>query len=210
VLADILRTPLESTFAPDWKLEFRVQPTAVRRLRVVQTAASPTDKWSISELRVFRGEQELPRAPAWRLHAEPNPWEIQLAFDNTPVTRWRTWRAIEGGEFVQVDFGRTETIDRVLVECALDQYKIKLKLEAADENGQWQTLAEAPQESVSPPIPQLRRMAMEELKLRGVDFMVVYRYDYGMEDFRSYADRWGITPVGIQGDDRLYRIEQPK
>ena len=53
-------------------------------------------------------------------------------------------------------------------------------------------------------------MAMEELRLRGVDYMVVYRYDYGMEDFRSYADRWGITPVGIQGDDRLYRIEQPK
>ena len=53
-------------------------------------------------------------------------------------------------------------------------------------------------------------MAMEEVKLRGVDYVVVYRYDYGMEDFRSYADRWGITPVGIQGDDRLYRIEQPR
>ena len=48
------------------------------------------------------------------------------------------------------------------------------------------------------------------LKQRGVDFMVVYHYDYGMEDFRSYPDRWGITPVGVQGDDRLYRIDQPK
>jgi hypothetical protein len=208
VLADILRTPVEPTFAPDWMQEFRIPSTAVRRIRVVQTAASPTDRWSISELRVFRGETELPRLPAWRLHAEPNPSEVQLAFDNTPVTRWRSWRAIQGGEFVAVDFGRSETIDRVLIECARDQNKIRLKLEGAGEDGQWKALAAAPAESDRPPIPNLRRMATEELRLRGVDYLVVYRYDFGMEDFRSQSDRWGLTPVGVQGDDRLYKIEK--
>jgi hypothetical protein len=210
VLADVLRTPLEPTFAPDWMLEFRIPATAARRIRVVQTASSPTDKWSVSELRVFRGEGELPRAPTWRLHAEPNPWEVQLAFDNTPVTRWRSWRSIRGGEFVQVDFGRRETFDRVLVECARDQYKIRLKLEGADEDGVWKTLAAAPVESVRDPIPQLRRMATEELRLRGVGYIVVYRYDFGREDFRSRSDYWGITAVGIQGDDTLYKIEPTK
>ena len=112
---------------------------------------SHTDQFSISELRVFHGGAELPRAPAWRLHAEPNPWEIQLAFDNTPVTRWRTWQPIEGGEFVQMDFGRAQTFDRVLLECARDQYKIKLKLEGMDEGGRWQTLAPAPQANERPP-----------------------------------------------------------
>jgi Dolichyl-phosphate-mannose-protein mannosyltransferase len=208
VLTDILRTPLQSAFAPDWLLEFRIPPASVRRIRVVQTAASPSDKWSISELRVFRGDTELPRDLSWRLHAEPNPWEVQLAFDNTPVTRWRSWRAIQGGEFVEVNFGRSETIDRVLIECARDQYKIKLKLECAGDDGQWKTVAAAPAESVREPVPNLRRMATEELRLRGVDYMVVYHYDFGMEDFRSHPDRWGITPVGVQGDDRLYRIEK--
>jgi hypothetical protein len=210
VLADILRTAIQPAFAPDWLLDFRIPATSVRRIRVVQTASSPTDRWSISELRIFRGGTELPRASAWRLHAQPNPWEVQLAFDNTPVTRWRSWRAIQGGEFVEVDFGRAQPIDRVLVECARDQYKIKLKLEGADESGQWRTLAAAPEESVRDPIPNLRRMATEELRLRGVDFMVVYRYDFGMDDFRSHSDYWGLTPVGIQGDDRLYRIEKPQ
>jgi len=43
-----------------------------------------------------------------------------------------------------------------------------------------------------------------------VDYMVVYRYDFGMEDFRDHWDQWGITPVGVQGEDRLYRIEKPQ
>jgi hypothetical protein len=98
----------------------------------------------------------------------------------------------------------------VLVECSRDQFKIKLQLEGAGDDGKWKTLAAAPVESVREPIRELRRMAMEELRLRGVDYMVVYRYDFGMEDFRAHSDYWGITPVGVQGDDRLYKIEQPK
>jgi hypothetical protein len=109
---------------------------------------------------------------------------------------------------VEVDFGRSETIDRVLIECPRDQYKIRLKLEGAGDDGQWTTLAGAPRVSVRPPIPNLRRMATEELRLRGVDYIVVYRYDFGTEDFRSFSDRWGLTPVGVQGEDRLYRIEK--
>jgi 4-amino-4-deoxy-L-arabinose transferase-like glycosyltransferase len=207
VLQDVLQSALFEALWPQGMLEFRFRPATVRRLRVVQTARSQTDRWSVSELRVFRGEAELPREPAWRLHARPNPWQIQLAFDNTPVTRWRTWQPIAGGEFVEIDFGRAQPVDRVLVECSRDQGKIKLRLEAADESGRWQTLADALRVSDRPPIPQLKRMATEELKLRGVSYMVVYHDDFGARDFRSHPDEWGIVPVGVLGDERLYKIE---
>lgn len=206
VLGDILWTPLLDPFSPTWMLELRFPAAAVRRIRVRQTAVSPTDQWSISELRVFNSGAELPRSPNWRLHAEPNPWEIQNAFDNTPVTRWRTWLPTDGREFVQVDFGVQETIDRVEVQCSHDQGKIRLQLDGMDSTGQWQPLAAAIAEDLAPPIPGLRRMATEELKLRGVDYLVLFRFDFGTEDLRSHAPEWGVTPVGVQGEDRLYKL----
>ena len=207
VLQDALQSALFEPYLPLWKLEFQFAPATVRRIRVLQTARSNTDQWSITELRVYSAGAELPRLPAWRLHAKPNPWQIQLAFDNSPATRWRAWQPIHGGEFVEVDFGQPQAIDRVLVECSRDQYKIKLKLEAIDETGRWKTLADAPQVSESAPIPQLKRIAAEELKLRGVDYMVVYRDDFGSEDFRAHSDQWGIVPVGVLGEERLYKIQ---
>jgi hypothetical protein len=36
---------------------------------------------------------------------------------------------------------------------------------------------------------------------------MLYRTDYGMEDLRAHPDQWGIRAVGVQGDDRLYKIE---
>ena len=207
VLLDILWTPLVDVFAPEWIREFRFPTAAARRIRVIQTARSPTDQWSISELRVFRGNTELARAPEWRLHAQPNPWEIQLAFDNTLITRWRTWLPIVGGEFVQVDFGHTETIDTVRIECARDYLKVNMKLEGMDANGMWRTLAGQTLDTMAPPLPQLRRMAADELKRRGVDYIAIYGHDFGENDFRSRPERWGFTIAGAVADGRLYRIQ---
>jgi hypothetical protein len=207
VLGDTSWTPLVATYTPNWLHEFRFPAEPLRRIRVVQTAVSATDQWNISELRVYAEGRELPRAPDWRIHAEPNPWEIQLAFDNTPVTRWRTWLPLSGGEFVEVDLGTPQRIDAVRIECARDQLKVKMKLEGQDASGRWKTLAEAPEISDGPPIPGLRRMATQELKLRGITHLLVYNYDFGRDDYMSHPDQWGISVVGLLGGDRLYRID---
>ena len=122
-----------------------------------KTASSSYDKWSISELRVFRGETDCRGRPSGApLGAEP--WDVQLAFDDTPVTRWRSWRAISNGEFAG-GFRADETIDRVLVECARDQFKIKLKLEGAGEDGVNGKSFPGAGRQFSRTDPQLRRMA---------------------------------------------------
>ena len=128
-VGDILWTPMIPDYHPTWLLQFQFPKERLRKVRVVQTAAGGPDHWNVAELRVFDGGRELPRAPRWRLRARPNPWDVQMAFDNSPVTRWRSWQELFPGMFMEVDFGRTEQVDSVRVECSHDQYKIRLRLE---------------------------------------------------------------------------------
>jgi hypothetical protein len=197
ILGDILWTPFVEAYTPDRMLEFRFPPEPLRGIRVVQTAAAEIGEWSITELGI--------PGPA-RMHAMPNPWEIPLALDGKPVTRWRTWLPIEPGQFVQADFSRPETLDRVTLRCTRDQSGIRLKLEGEDPAGRWRTLSEEPRESRGAPIPDLRRMAGEELKARGAGYLLVFGGDYGSEDFRLRPQDWGIRQIGELGADRLYRI----
>ena len=204
-LLDILWTPL--TVEPTWRLRFRYPAQPLRQIRVVQTATAEPDQWSISELRIFRGESELPRAANWKLRARPNPWNVQLAFDNSLVTRWRSFQTLYAGMYVDVEFGSPEISDSVLIECPPDAYKIQLKLEGMDESGRWKELAAAPQISDSPPLARLRRAAAQEVKARGVDYLLVQDSDFGAADFRMKTVVWGTTFLGEHGQARLYRFD---
>ena len=95
---------------------------------------------------------------------------------------------------------------RLTLQCTRDQSGIRLKLEGEDAAGHWKTLSDTPQESVIAPIPDLRRMAGEELKTRGVDYLLVFGSDFGADDFRLRQQEWGIVQVGELGADRLYKV----
>jgi hypothetical protein len=189
-----------------WKHEFRFPPQALRKVRVVQTARGEPDYWSVSEFQVFQGPRELPRAQQWGLRAQPNPWYVQLAFDNSLMTRWWSAQTLYPGMFLEVDFGRPETVDRVLLTTTHDQYKIRLELEGQDAAGRWKTLAAAPVQSDGPPLLNLRRAATDELKYRGIDYLLVYDSDFRSEDYRTRPDAWGIQLMGEAPGIRLYRI----
>jgi hypothetical protein len=207
LIGDILWTPLIPEVEPRGRMRFRYPSQRLRQIRVVQTAWGAPDHWSVGELRIFRGETELPRAPDWKLRAKPNPWDVQLAFDNSPVTRWRSWQTLYPGMYLGVEFGSPEVSDSVLLECAHDQYKVRMKLEGLDEMGKWKTLAEAPEESDTPPQLGLRAAAARELKARGVDYLLIYDYDFGFEDFKIKSRLWGATLLGEHNGARLYRFD---
>jgi hypothetical protein len=207
VIGNILWTPLVSDWQSTWRLRFRYPARPLRQIRVVQTAAGEPDQWSVSEFRVYRGDAELPRAPSWKLRARPNPWDVQLAFDNSPVTRWRSWQSLYPGMYLAVEFGKPEISDSALLECAHDQYQIRLKLEGMDETGKWKTLAESPEQSDGPMQFGLRRAAAEEVKARGIDYLLIGDSDFGAEDFKMKAALWGITLLGEHNGVRLYRFD---
>jgi 4-amino-4-deoxy-L-arabinose transferase-like glycosyltransferase len=201
LLGEILWTPLVAPYLPNRVLRFDLPREPLRAIRVVQTAASATEQWNITDVRVF------PPAPIRQIRAQPNPWELRLAFDGKPVTRWRTWLPLEPGQFVQVDFAQPHQAERIELQCARDQPAVRLRLEGEDASGRWMMLPAVASEGEIAPIPGLRRMAATELKSRGVGYVMVFGSDLGAEDFNLRAGEWGIREVGELGGDRLYRID---
>ena len=158
-------------------------------------------------MRAYHGGRELPRDPRWRLRASPNPWDVQLAFDNAPVTRWTSARTLYPGMFVEVDFGALETVDAVALEYSRDQYKVRLKLEGQDAAGRWRLISDKPDEMDGPPLLGLRRAATAEIKARGIHYILVYGQDFAADDIRRNRQLWGLTLIGEAAEARLYRID---
>src|SRR5260370_34071392 len=61
-ISEALRTPFTKTLQPARRDDYRFPQVTARNIRLTQTARSDTDRWSITELRVYRQGQELSRA----------------------------------------------------------------------------------------------------------------------------------------------------
>ena len=173
---------------------------------MVLKGSERVDQWSMAELRIYDGSDELPRESGWRLTAHPNPWEVQLAFDNSPVTRWRSWQPASPGMFVEVDFSRPEEASSVVVESSYDAVNTKIALEGAGRDGQWRTVADHPVVTARPITTSLRMAAIAELKARGIQYVLIKPGDYGAADFFRYPAAWGLIPAGEQDGTQLFRI----
>lgn len=206
VLGDMMLTPLYADWQPSRSVEFRWAARPLRKLRAVQTGPGGGDQWSITELRVYDHGRELPRAPAWRLTAWPNPWDIQLAFDNDPVTRWKTWQPARPGMYAEVDFGGAESPDSARVIQTSDQASTAMRMEGMAADGRWEVLSGTARETLEPISVNLRAAATAELKSRGIDFVLVSPDDLKADDFLRNARLWGMTPVGERWGWRLFRI----
>ncbi|MCL6507745.1 MAG: discoidin domain-containing protein [Bryobacteraceae bacterium] len=172
----------------------------------MQAGRSENELWAVNEFHVYRGEQRLARKPFWRITANPNPWEVELAFDQNPATRWRSWEAMRPGMFVELDLGREEQVSRVVLECSQDHGRTRLRLEALDAAGNWKFLGE-PRFSEAPVPPGLRRRATEALRQRGIRYLLIHDSDFRAEDFRTRAAEWGLVFLAERAGARLYRIE---
>jgi len=207
----ILLTAAAPEFAPTWRLRFRFPRQTLHGLRVVQTnGGTSDDTWSIHEFRVYDGERELTRAAEWRLSAQPFPWGIQDAFDNSLATFWLCGEMLKPGQFVAVDFHGGQTADSVVLEAAPNQSAVRLKLEGRVDGGaaagRWQLLAAAPTPFDAPRPLGLRRAVADELKRRGIDYLLVFDTDNGADDLRLNADLWGMRAVGDYKGAKLYQL----
>ena len=212
-LRDYLLVALVSDLQPTELSAFRFPRQSLTAVRAVQTnnpvpaADGSRDIWSISEFRVMNQGRELPRADHWRLDARPNPWGVQKAFDDWPITRWRSWQGIEPGMYVEIDFGRPAMVDGVHLEASTDQYAVRIKIQGRDAAGVWKDLAADPKKSGLPPALGLRRAAMEEMKRAGVTHLLVTQDDFMWDDYGRNASLWGIREIGVADITHLYKLE---
>ena len=184
---------------------FRFLPVTARGVRVVQTASANAE-WTVAEMRVLTGGRGLPRSPHWRLSAWPNGWDVQLAFDNNYATRWSTVEAMRPRAFVAVEFGRSETLDEVDLEC-FSAREARLQVEVLTVRGEWVPLTDTPEKLSFFPPPGMRRGATLYVKSRGLGYVLIDDADPVAEDMRKYTSFWGIVPVAAASGMHLYRIE---
>ena len=186
-----------------WTYQFPEQ--RVRKLRVVQTGTS-NQLFTISELRLLGRDGEIQRGKNWRLRAYPNPWEVQFAFDNCPVTRWISAESARPDMYVEVELDKSVRLIGARLEAAMDQVDgaARLDVEVA---GRWKVLVEKPNVSEAPPLTGLRRLTTEDMKREGITHVAVSTGDWATEDVLKDPQAWGLTKVGEAARVTLFRID---
>jgi hypothetical protein len=193
-LAQMLRATVVPEFRPTRRLRFHIPRQEVRAMRV--SAAAP---WSVYELRLFDGGREIARSPRWRLHARPETQDVQLAFDNNPITPWT-------GESLEAVFGSPVTFDSVVLESPPTQSGVDLRMEIVDDSETWQPIPDLPQQTDVLRPPGLRSLAIRELQARRIDYVAVDGSTPLGRDLFEKRRVWGTEEIAREGSLRLYRL----
>ena len=198
LIQDILNTATKPIYQPLWTLRYTFSPRTKQRVRLVQSAESAGDIWSIGEMQFFLGSQEIRPGPKWKFGASSFPWDIGLAFDRNPVTRWRSWEPIHPGMYVDVDFGEPVQLDRIELQASPDQWKIDVALEG---------IPARLEKLEAEPSGDLRRLATATVKARGIDYLLISGDHWLTADMHGDPGRWGLTKVADRGTDWLFKIQ---
>jgi len=175
-------------------------------VRILQTGVgAPLEEFKAHEVRFFSNGVEIKRDPAWRLRAWPNPWDVRMAFDNSPATRWRSWETAAPGMYIDADFGKYESVDEVRLETSFDFANLRMQVEAMD-SGKWVKLASDPETKTIPVPGAIRKWASRELHARGVDYIVMQDTDWGAEDMRDDPESWGFEVLASGYGARIYKV----
>ena len=209
-LADILNSGWDESRQPTRRMIFKFPAKAARRFRILQTGmGAPLEEFKAHEVRFFSNGSELQRDPSWRLRAWPNPWDVQMAFDNSPATRWRSWETASPGMYLDTDFGKYESLDEVRLDTSFDYANLRLQVEAMDSSGGWVKIASDPEtKTIAPPVA-IRKWASRELHARGIEYVVMQDTDWGADDMIDDPESWGFEVVAKGYGARLYKVVAP-
>ena len=200
VLADILWTPMVPRFQPVTSVVFRFPEARIGGLRIVQLSGIARE-WTVAEVKLDGSPRYL------KITSDPNPWEAALAFDGSPVTRWRTLEAAAPGMFLQADLETPALLSRVQVDCAnAVENSHDLKLLGRDSEGTWRELSAQPQIIPTMPDDGWKRESIRQMKQRGIGYMLVFPSDLFASDYSENIGRWGLTLAGEADGAKLFRL----
>jgi len=203
---DLMQDTLE-TAARDHVVEkeYRFAERQITKIRLTAMEKS-IDSWGINELRFYRGADELRRDAKWRLTARPNRWDVQLAFDNNPVTRWSTWQPYEARVYLEVDFGGPARVDAIVSDCWPDESGGRVQVQEWSGNG-WENFPAAVSVRDVPAPARMRRAAIELLKSNNLHWLLFNLDDGNAKDFGLNHAQWGMTLAGSTQQYRLYHLD---
>jgi hypothetical protein len=201
VLLEAVNNALREERKPGLRVRYEFAARPLTQVRAMVSKDWPEARWSVHEMRVFHGGQEIPRSPHWRARADSTSEWAPLAFDNSPVTRWIADVPWKKGHGLTVDLGVAQMVDEVVLEMSPDQPWEGIVLDGIPE-------ARISARHFTPPTG-LRRMAMEEFLARNVHYIVTAKDEHWYTDLRARGEYWGIEEIGTRGNHTLYRILLP-
>ena len=204
-LGEMLWAPLLPDYQPSQELTFRFDRQPVSGVKLVQTAKHPVDSWSVSEVNLFDGGQDIPIDQTAQLTASVNPWDLPLLIDHLPITRWSTAEPVRPGMFLQADLRKSVFLDSLKL-LSPPEWNSNIRLSLKSEQGEWHMLQETPERREISVQPNLRSEATGQLKQHGISFLLIDNDDFGHDDFFVRQSEWKLQLVGEAQGSRLYQL----
>jgi len=195
---------------PAWLADFRFPARSLARVRVVETASHETNVLGIAEIYLWRQNALLPREAQWRVTAWPNPWQASMALDNSAVTRWNSQLPLRPGFFFELRFGSPRIVDRVALLLQPLSHASRPRLEGDTGDGGWEVLAESAALIEWGEPLELRRMVNEEMRRRGVFYVLAQSGDAIYADLDAKRRWWGAEVVWEEDGAKLYRFTEAR
>jgi hypothetical protein len=188
-------------------LTFRFEPQRLRGVRLLQSTSATPSVPSIHELQIFGPAGEIQPQPAWRLNAHPFPWDVGLAFDHNPVTRWSAWQPVAAGAWMEAQFDKEEIVSSIRLETSTDQESVPWTLEEKTAAGRWAPLKASTEVTLAPTVPDIRRRATQELKRHHIEYFLVDS-EFAISEFRDHPQEWGVHLLSeLKGTRWFYHLE---
>ncbi len=185
---------------------FQFPATRLKAIRLEQTGTDKEELWTISEVKLYQGEQQRQRSSAWKLTSSSFSWDIGLAFDSNFVTVWKSWERITPGMFVQADFGQPITLDRVAVDGQRAR-AVRMVLKGVDANGRTVTLAEQSTVAAIPAPEDYRQRVTAEVEKLGYRYLVIDQSQPCYHEILNDPSAWRMTLVTKQGGYALFALK---
>jgi hypothetical protein len=165
---------------------------AICGVRAILAADMPSP-WAIHQMEVKRGHVRIvDRSTRW-VSASKLPWEVPLALDTNPVSRWWTGQPAQRGDYLQIDYTQPVTADSIHL---LTPTPSQLRIEVCN-RGLWTNV---PVRTSNVPELNLRPAAVQMLKQAGITHILTPASFEGIgvlgERLVNTADDWGLEVVG--------------
>lgn len=207
---DRMADALHAAFYPETLYQrdarWQSEPLMGFRFRV---PAAHQGEWDVQEMEIYSKGKRVPAAADWTLRAWPNVWEAPLAVDNNYTTRWRTWRPVQAGMTLEVDFEIPVIADTVALVSHAPGDSVPLEIWAKQLSGTWRLVANSPAAAPSPAVP-LRLEATAALRRAGFRYILAPVEGGGYSpigmDMLANPLAWDLDTVARAGWSVLFRI----
>ena len=111
--------------------------------------------------------------------------------------------------WLQLDFGKEERIDSVVVDSSADQPETRTRLAFESAPGRWAALAGDPALQMTESPPGLQAAAIDALGLNHVYWLLVKDRDEIADAVNPHPELWGLRLAAADQDWRLYSLGRP-